>query len=234
MKKKHRQIFLDTETTGIGIGHRILELGAIESIDRKLTGNDFHYIIDPQREIEETSMNIHGITYDIVHGKPLFADIVDEFLDYVRAAELIIHNAPFDIKMLDYELQLLSKKQSKKYGKMIDYCQITDSLLLSRKVFKKGKHSLDALCYRYRIDRRRRLKHSALLDCSLLFEVYINLTNGQIELFNKDSLKKNKEKINPKRDYRKINLPEVVVSQEEESSHQNFMDKITSNIIQSK
>lgn len=225
-EENSRKIFFDTETTGIGQGHRIIELGAVEAIERKLTGHDFHRIINPQREIDEVAMNIHGITQEIVQDKPLFADIVDDFLDYIRGAEVIIHNATFDVKMVDYELQLLSERQSKKYGQLSDYCHIVDSLAVARKVVKSGKHSLDALCDRYRIDRSQRTKHSAVLDCSLLFHVYIGLTSGQGELFAEGQRMQGSAKSNqPRRDYRQIKLPSVVVSKQEIKLHQAFMKK---------
>lgn len=228
MSESIRQIFFDTETTGIGQGHRILELGAVESIDRVLTGNDFHHIINPERDIDEVAMKIHGITFEKVQDKPTFAEVVEDFLAYIKDAEVIIHNASFDVKMVNYELQLLSQSQGKDYGQLSDYCHITDSLALARKVLKSGKHSLDALCDHYRVDRSGRSFHSALLDCSLLFQVYVGLTSGQKELFAENKKQNNHQDYQekPLADYQGIDLPHVVVLPQEQQRHEEFIRQL--------
>ena len=224
--KPVRQIFFDTETTGIGSGHRILELGAVESIDRELTGNNFHRLINPQREIDEDAINIHGITHEMVHDKPLFSAVVEEFLAYIEDAEVIIHNASFDVKMVNNELNILSKEHDKNYGQFSHYCQISDSLELARKVVKSGKRNLDALCDYFHIDRSERTTHSAVLDCELLFRVYIALTSGQKELFVEEAKVANSaESEKPLADYRGLELPMAIVSAAEKELHQAFIKK---------
>jgi DNA polymerase-3 subunit epsilon len=226
MDKPLRQIFFDTETTGIGRDHRILELGAVEAIDRQMTENTFHRLINPQRTIDEDAMKIHNITFEIIQDKPIFAEVVDDFIDYIKDAEIIIHNAPFDVGMINNEFNLLSKESEKNYGQLSDYCKITDSLEMARKIIKSGKRSLDALCDRFHIDRSERTVHSAVTDCKLLFHVYTALTSGQQELFIKKAKKKNKQQtLGPIEDYSHLKLPTVTVSEQELKLHEGFVEK---------
>jgi DNA polymerase-3 subunit epsilon len=175
-----RQIVLDTETTGLEThqGHRIIEIGCVELVDRALTGNQFHQYLQPDREIDEAAQDVHGITNEFLQDKPHFADIVQDFIDYVSGAELIIHNAPFDVGFIDYELSLLGGE----WGRLSQYCTVTDSLVLAKKTHPGQRNSLDALCKRYEIDNSHRELHGALLDAEILSDVYLALTGGQTTL----------------------------------------------------
>jgi len=172
-----RQIILDTETTGIHVvqGHRIIEIGCVEMINRKVTNNKFHCYLNPQREIDEGAQVVHGLTFSFLADKPLFADIASEFIEFVQGAELIIHNAPFDVGFIDSELQLAGK-QWKAIG---EYCRILDTLVLARKLHAGMRNNLDALCKRYGVDNKHREYHGALLDAYLLAQVYLAMTEGQ-------------------------------------------------------
>lgn len=180
----NRQIVLDTETTGmnmIGVhyeGHRIIEIGAVEVINRRLTGNNFHLYLKPDRLVDPEAFGVHGIADEFLADKPLFADIADEFLDYIRGAELVIHNASFDIGFMDYEFAMLNRD----IGKTDTFCQVTDSLAMARKMFPGKRNSLDALCNRFEIDNSKRTLHGALLDAEILAEVFLAMTGGQTSL----------------------------------------------------
>lgn len=175
-----RQIVLDTETTGLEpqLGHRIIEIGCVELIDRRLTGNTFHQYLQPDREIDAAAVEVHGITNDFLEDKPRFADIAEDFIAYVSGAELIIHNAPFDVGFINRELSLLDGD----WGKLEKYCSITDSLVLAKRSHPGQKNSLDALCKRYGIDNSQRELHGALLDAEILSDVYLTMTGGQTAL----------------------------------------------------
>lgn len=176
-----RQIAIDTETTGLEAekGHRIIEIGCVELLDRKLTGNNFHRYLNPEREVEAGALTIHGITNDFLCDKPIFADIVKEFIDYINGAELIAHNASFDVGFINHELRLTDK-----YHKQLDaYVTIFDTLTLARQKFPGQRNTLDAICKRYKIDLSERKLHSALLDAELLAEAYLLMTGGQGNLF---------------------------------------------------
>ncbi len=175
-----RQIVLDTETTGIdpNDGHRIIEIGCVEMVNRKLTGRHFHYYINPQREVEAGAIEVHGITNEMLADKPLFADVAAEFVEFVRGAELIIHNAPFDIGFLDMELALLPGKQPR----MAEICAVMDTLVMARQKHPGQRNSLDALCQRYYVDNSQRDLHGALLDAEILADVYLIMTGGQTNL----------------------------------------------------
>ena len=176
-----RQIVLDTETTGLEPeqGHRIVEIGAVEIVGRRLTGNRFHRYVDPERDIDDAAVDVHGLTSRSLQGKPKFAEIVNEFLDFVRDAELIIHNAPFDVSFIDYELDLMSEAPKS----ISDICTITDSLALARHKHPGQKNNLDSLCRRYEVDNSQRELHGALLDAEILADVYLLMTGGQTSLF---------------------------------------------------
>jgi DNA polymerase-3 subunit epsilon len=171
-----RQIVLDTETTGLEVeqGHRIIELAAVEIVNRRLTGNRFHRYINPERPVEVGALEVHGLTDEFLLDKPRFADIADEFLGFIDGAELIIHNAAFDVAFLDLELG-----QAKK-GPLSSYCPaVTDTLRMARDLHPGKRNSLDALCERYQIDNSARTLHGALLDAELLADVYLAMTRGQ-------------------------------------------------------
>jgi len=180
----NRQIVLDTETTGmnmIGVhyeGHRIIEIGAVEVVNRRLTGNNFHIYLRPDRLVDPEAFGVHGIADEFLADKPTFGDIADEFLDYIRGAELVIHNASFDIGFMDYEFSMLNRG----IAKTETFCRITDSLAMARKMFPGKRNSLDALCSRYEIDNSKRTLHGALLDSEILAEVFLAMTGGQTSL----------------------------------------------------
>lgn len=174
-----RQVVLDTETTGLETsqGHRIIEIGCVELINRRLTGRHYHQYINPEREIDAGAMEVHGITNEFVQDKPVFAAVVDDFLDFIRGAELVIHNAPFDVGFIDYELKLLKRSE-----KVADCCSVIDSLVMARQKHPGQRNSLDALCQRYGVDNSQRDLHGALLDAEILADVYLLMTGGQIGL----------------------------------------------------
>ena len=175
-----RQIVLDTETTGLdpNQGHRIIEIGCVELINRKLTGRHFHQYINPEREIDEGAQQVHGISLESLQDKPVFAAVADDFVDFVQGAELVIHNAPFDMGFLNKELSLLGPNP----GFLEERCQVLDSLVMARQMHPGQRNSLDALCKRYFIDNSQRDLHGALLDAELLAEVYLLMTGGQVGL----------------------------------------------------
>ncbi|XOD70103.1 MAG: DNA polymerase III subunit epsilon [Sodalis sp. (in: enterobacteria)] len=179
-----RQIILDTETTGMnkfGVhyeGHRIIEIGAVEIINRKLTGRHFHVYLKPNRLVDTEAFNVHGISNAFLENKPMFAEVADEFLHFIRGSELVIHNAPFDIGFIDYEFGMLARG----IAKIDTFCMVTDSLLLARKIFPGKRNSLNALCDRYLIDNSKRTFHGALLDAAILADIFLLMTGGQISI----------------------------------------------------
>ncbi|WWO99419.1 MAG: DNA polymerase III subunit epsilon [Candidatus Dasytiphilus stammeri] len=179
-----RQIVLDIETSGINKqgypyeGHRIIEIGALEILQRSLTGNNFHVYLNPNRSIDQEALIIHGITEEFLLDKPTFNQIFQDFINYISGTELIIHNASFDISFLNHELNLLDLN----IPPIESICKITDTLLLARKIFPAKRNSLDRLCTRYKIDNSKRKLHGALLDAKILAEVYLAMTGGQSSL----------------------------------------------------
>ena len=182
VSKAPRQIILDTETTGMNqaggsvhIGHRIIEIGCVEVIDRKLTGRHFHEYINPGQLIDEEAINVHGITDEFVANKPRFHEISQSFIEFIDGAEIVAHNAPFDITFMDHEFSMLKPK-----GPVTsDICSIVDTLVLAKHLHPGQKNNLDALCRRYFIDNSRRTLHGALLDAEILADVYLLMTGGQ-------------------------------------------------------
>jgi DNA polymerase III subunit epsilon len=183
MESKHasRLIVLDTETTGLNTsdGNRIIEIGCVELIERRLTGNNFHIYINPQRESEEGALRVHGLTSEFLSTKPVFADIANEFLNYIQGSELVIHNAPFDLGFLNYELKRLQHSK-----KIEDYCAVFDTLVDAKNRFPNQRNNLDALCKRYDVNNSHRELHGALLDAQILAEVFLKMTGGQFSLMN--------------------------------------------------
>jgi len=181
-----RQIVLDTETTGLDWqqGHRVIEIGCVEILHRRRTDNSFHCYINPQRDIDPGAQEIHGLSRDFLGDKPVFADIAREFLDYVGDAELVIHNAPFDLGFLDYELREHGQTE---VGPLSRTNPVLDTLVLARQQSPGQRNSLDALCKRYGVDNSRRDRHGALLDAELLADVYLAMTGGQTDLSLDDS-----------------------------------------------
>lgn len=175
-----RQIVLDTETTGLepSLGHRIIEIGCVEIVNRRVTSRHYHQYINPQREVDAGAVEVHGITQDDLREKPVFGEVAAEFVDFVRGAELIIHNAAFDVGFLDAEFALLGSA----WGRTEDYCTVFDTLQLARELHPGQRNSLDALCRRYAVDNAHRELHGALLDAELLAEVYLAMTGGQVTM----------------------------------------------------
>lgn len=173
-----RQVVLDTETTGIGDGHRIIEIGCVEVIERKLTGRHYHVYVNPQRAIDEEAAEVHGITNEWLEeqGAPVFSQVVDDFRSFIDGAQLVIHNAPFDVGMMDAEFSRLHMSPTK------DFCGILDTLVMARQMHPGARASLDALCKRYGIDNSHRELHGALLDAEILADVYLMMTGGQTDL----------------------------------------------------
>ncbi|MEE9491829.1 MAG: DNA polymerase III subunit epsilon [Gammaproteobacteria bacterium] len=174
-----RQVVLDTETTGLSPmdGHRIIEIGCVEVIDRKLTNSHFHQYICPRREIDSGAVEVHGITTEFLADKPFFEDIRDDFIRYIDGAELIIHNAPFDVGFINHELGLTQAGYC-----VDDKCSVMDTLIMARKMHPGQKNSLDALCRRYEVNNSHRELHGALLDAEILADVYLLMTGGQVAL----------------------------------------------------
>ncbi len=175
-----RQIVLDTETTGLEItqGHRIIEIGCIEMINRRVTSNHWHHYINPDRQVDDGAFDIHGISNDFLADKPRFHELVDDFLAYIDGAELVIHNAPFDVGFLNHEISLLDEPKPL----ITDICSVLDTLVIARQKHPGQKNNLDALCRRYEIDNSHRSLHGALLDAEILAEVYLQMTGGQTVL----------------------------------------------------
>lgn len=175
-----RQIILNTETTGLDPkdGHRIIEIGCVEMVSRRLTGNNFHFYLQPDREIDVEAIEVHGITNEFLADKPRFKDIAAELIAYLKGAELIIHNAPFDIGFLNHELGQLNES----YQVITNYCTVADTLVMARQMYPGQRNSLDALCRRYEIDNGHRTLHGALLDAEILADVYLAMTGGQVSL----------------------------------------------------
>ncbi len=179
MDELKRQLVLDTETTGLepSQGHRIIEIGVVEMVDRRLTGNNFHIYLQPDREIDAGAIEVHGITNEFLADKPRFEDIAEELADYLRDAEVIIHNAPFDVGFIDAEYQRLENGLT-----MGSLCEVIDTLVMAREIHPGQRNSLDALCGRYDVDNKHRTKHGALLDSEILADVYLAMTGGQKSL----------------------------------------------------
>ena len=179
-----RQIVLDTETTGMNQlgahyeGHGIIEIGAVELVNRRYTGNNFHIYINPNRPVDPEAINVHGITDEMLADKPEFKAVAQEFLDYIKGAELLIHNAPFDVGFMDYEFRKIGLDV-----KTTDICVVTDTLQMARQMYPGKRNNLDALCDRLGIDNSKRTLHGALLDAEILADVYLSMTGGQTSLF---------------------------------------------------
>jgi len=190
-----RQIALDTETTGLSPsqGHRIIEIGCVEIVNRRITNQRFHRYLQPDRQIDAAAMNVHGITNEFLQDKPRFADVVDEFMDFIKGAELVIHNAPFDVGFINHELNLLEKGLQP----LAHYCEIIDSLALARKRHPGQKNNLDALCKRYYVDNSNRQLHGALLDAEILADLYLTMTGGQVSLLDENKASTQQQTLKP-------------------------------------
>lgn len=222
---QRRQIVLDTETTGIDPkqGHRIIEIGCVELINRRLTGNNFHVYINPQRSIEEEAIDVHGITNEFLRDKPLYHQIAQEFFDYIKGAELVIHNAPFDVGHMDNEFALLNQG----YPNTHDYCQVLDTLKMARDLHPGQKNNLDALCRRYDVDNTKRTLHGALLDSEILADVYLAMTGGQVKLNlnqNKNQGNEQQQKAIRRLSLERAPLKVLLANDEEQTAHQARLD----------
>jgi len=219
-----RQIVLDTETTGLEPrqGHRIIEIGCVELIDRRPTRNDFHCYLNPEREIDAGAEAVHGLSTEFLKSKPLFKDVVGDFLEYVGDSELIIHNAPFDVGFLDHELELVDKT----LDPILKRCMVVDTLPLARNMHPGKRNSLDALCKRYGVDNSKRDLHGALLDARLLAEVYLAMTGGQSTLFGGgESSTDSTEQVEHKIDAN-LNLVVLSANDNEKRLHEQFLDMV--------
>jgi len=221
-----RQIILDTETTGLDPlqGHRIIEIGCVELEDRKPTGNHYQCYLNPEREVDIAAMEVHGISNEFLADKPVFAQVEAEFIDFVRGAELLIHNAPFDIGFLNNELRLSNAGN----GPMEDLCQVLDTLVLARAKHPGQRNSLDALCKRYDVDNTQRELHGALLDAEILADVYLVMTSGQSSLSLQDE---SEEVLKRRRRARKFDpqrtpLRVIVAGTDELRAHQDRLQEI--------
>lgn len=216
-----RQIVLDTETTGLNHeeGHRIIEIGCVEIFERRLTGNHYHIYLNPEREIEEGAFKVHGISTEFLQDKPLFSDVVHEFIAFIEGAELIIHNAVFDVGFINKELLLLNWP-----NELHHHCAILDTLVLAREKHPGQRNSLDALCKRYEVDNSNRQLHGALLDAEILASVYLAMTSGQGSLFD-DNINTEQQIIVdlPHQEILLSNSPIIQPTETELASHQAFI-----------
>lgn len=223
-----RQVVLDTETTGLepSQGHKIIEIGCVELVNRRLTGRHYHQYINPQREIDAGAFEVHGISNAMLDDKPVFAQIVDDFLAFVGDAELVIHNAPFDIGFIDHELRSLGAE----HESITRRCKVIDSLVLARSKHPGQKNNLDALCKRYGVDNSQRDLHGALLDAEILADVYLLMTGGQTALSLGGNQSKGEE-ANNLNEVRRLSpdrrpLPIILASTEELQAHEQKLAAI--------
>lgn len=223
-----RQIVLDTETTGLQTeaGHRIIEIGCIELVNRKFTGKRFHQYINPQRDVEEGALQVHGITNQFLKDKPTFSQIVHDFMNFISGAELVIHNAPFDTGFINHELTLTNQK----WEMLTHYCRIIDTLVIARQLHIGQRNSLDALCKRYSVDNSQRDLHGALMDAHLLAQVYLAMTGGQGSLFDEQQQINNvisensNENLLTQKTIRRLSLQKA--TPEELVEHEKFIEKM--------
>ncbi|MCX8521366.1 MAG: DNA polymerase III subunit epsilon [Rhodoferax sp.] len=219
-----RQIFLDTETTGLNAeqGDRMVEIACVEMINRKLTGNNLHFYLNPRRDSHEDAFRIHGLTTQFLSDKPLFEAVVENLLAYVQGAEIIIHNAPFDMGFLNAELQRCGKLPFKEY-----VSRVIDSLAMAKEMFPGKRNNLNALCDRLDVDNSGRTLHGALLDAELLADVYINMTRGQHALLMDTAEPQKQVGIQVQEiDLRSIELPVLPASADELLAHEQAMQDI--------
>lgn len=222
----NRQIILDTETTGLDFktGHRIIEIGCIEIVNRKFTGNEYHTYINPDRDSDEGALRVHGLTTDFLSDKPRFSDIYEDFISFIKGSELLIHNAEFDVGFLDNEIKLVSKDFKPLEKEVI---KITDTLQIAREKHPGQRNSLDALVNRYEINGYDRELHGALLDSKILGDVYLSMTGGQstLDFTTNDSREKNLEEVKEKTSSSK-KLKVIKVSDKEKARHLEYLAKM--------
>ena len=226
-----RQIILDTETTGMPLeaGHRIIEIGAVEIVDRRMTGNHYQTYLNPKRSIDPGSIAVHGITNDDVADKPEFKEVMQEFLSFIQDTELLIHNAPFDTAFINHEFSLAGYEK-----KIEDLCEIKDTLPIARKTHPGKRNSLDALCSRYNVDKSNRELHGALIDAKLLGQVYLLMTGGQVGFFGDDQ-NLNEQQINHSLDidYSERKIMTVELTNEDLEEHQQYLEDLLADSDQS-
>jgi DNA polymerase-3 subunit epsilon len=218
-----RQIFLDTETTGLSPdeGDRVVEIGCVELLNRKLTGNNLHFYLNPERDSHEEALRVHGLTTEFLSDKPKFAEVMAQFLDYVEGAEIIIHNAPFDVGFLNKELELQGRPAFTTY-----VTSITDSLAMAKEMFPGKRNSLDSLCDRLEVDNSGRKLHGALLDAELLADVYINMTRGQDALLMDVDSGDAKAGATEQMNLIRFQLPIIAASEQEAEQHEAVLAQL--------
>jgi DNA polymerase-3 subunit epsilon len=218
-----RQIFLDTETTGLSAenGDRIIEIGCVELLNRKLTGNNLHFYINPERDSHEDALKVHGISNEFLRDKPKFSEVADQILDYLRGAEIIIHNAPFDIGFLNKEMELLGKPPITE-----QVASVRDTLVMAKEMYPGKRNSLDALCDRLGVDNSGRTLHGALLDAELLADVFIYMTRGQDALLMDEEATVTEGPRVVKLDLSQISLPVIRATEQELSAHEDTLAQI--------
>ena len=218
-----RQIVLDTETTGLSAegGDRIIEIGCVELLNRKLTGNNKHFYLNPGRYSHEDALKVHGISNEFLRDKPKFAEVADELLDYLQGAEIIIHNAAFDVGFLNKELELIDKPA---FASFVD--SVTDTLRMAKEMYPGKRNSLDALCDRLGVDNSGRTLHGALLDAELLADVYINLTRGQDALLIDVSAQDAGGAVAVRVDLSRFDLPVIAANDQESAAHEDVLKQL--------
>src|SRR3954462_12335444 len=218
-----RQIVLDTETTGLSAeaGDRIIEIGCVELVARKLTGNNKHWYLNPERDSHEDALKVHGISNEFLRDKPRFAAIADELMEYCAGAEIIIHNAAFDIGFLNKELELLGRRPFSGH-----VSKVTDTLAMAKEMYPGKRNSLDALCDRLGVDNSGRTLHGALLDAELLADVYINMTRGQDALLIDAGATESIAGIATRVDLRQFTLPVLLANEQESAAHEEVLKQL--------
>ena len=218
-----RQIVLDTETTGLSAegGDRIIEIGCVELVARKLTGNNRHFYLNPGRDSHEDALKVHGISNEFLRDKPKFAAVADELMEYLQGAEVIIHNAAFDVSFLNKELELIGRHEFRQVA-----ARVTDTLAMAKELYPGKRNSLDALCDRLGVDNSSRTLHGALLDAELLADVYINLTRGQDALLIDVGAHDHASGIAVRVDLTQFTLPVLLASDQERASHEEVLQQL--------
>ncbi len=223
-----RQIVLDTETTGLEVEqhHRVIEIGCVEMFNRRLTGRSFHRYLNPERDVDEGAQAVHGLSRERLAQEPKFAHVHDEFLEFVQGAELIIHNAPFDVAFLNAEFRRMPMNANNVHAKVADFCRVLDSLALARQLHPGQRNSLDALCKRYSVDNSHREYHGALLDARILAEVYLAMTGGQAKFAlsaESDTARSRARQAEPTRFADAVRITVVTASTEEMLAHEHVL-----------
>lgn len=218
-----RQIFLDTETTGLSAdaGDRIIEIGCVELFNRKLTGNNLHFYLNPERDSHEDALKVHGISNEFLRDKPKFAEVAQQLVDYLQDADILIHNAPFDVSFLNKELVQVGHKPFATY-----VSSITDTLVMAKEMFPGKRNSLDSLCDRLEVDNSGRTLHGALLDAELLADVYINMTRGQDALLMEAEITDDQTRTTEYVDLSGIELPVIMASEQESLQHNDVLSQL--------